>query len=322
MKKTLPQRSSADIIRQTAQELHASALQKELLEAWLACVFEVAAMDYSTVLGAALTITADMTSLRASVATASASAIRLTRAVLQQCGVPSPAQIEAEKILDLTQQCRSHKVELWCDLTEIGSSTPKADLGYSVRGRIAWSLADVWMPQSADQDAVRDYCLEDRRVGGATVAPQRELAPSALGGSLLLGGGSSRPRRRSLDFETTFDSVESGVSFGLGFFKALGFEQPTDALVKALHESQPSRTAVRIVMGDDGASEIEVGFSSTTKLALKNVSQAFGFRINEEALNRVWSVAGGGYESAAVLQLVANATGIVPAVGFRLMVAK
>lgn len=28
----------------------------------------------------------------------------------------------------------------------------KADVGYFVRGRIAWLLADIWVPQNTDQD--------------------------------------------------------------------------------------------------------------------------------------------------------------------------
>lgn len=155
------------------------------------------------------------------------------------------------------EELKAPKLTLWCRIKRMGPSGGKSgvDAGYIVPGSVDWQVADLVMPPSADQDALREQ------------SSGRHL-PDSFGCSIL-----PNDPERSLSFNVTAKTPQKCLLHAFLFFKAMGFMKPEELVVQELDKLSATQLNIRVFLGTKGLTRIAMGFEDRHKVNPARLAQ-------------------------------------------------
>jgi len=289
-----------DPVLKMLERMGATEEQMSFFQAWAEIVGNKAlALPDST---NTVSVTTDIHLLEFRITASPADAmLNLGRDFVQQCGV-SGVQLEE---MDMAQaELKADKVTLWAKLKHMGPSStghaPAIDAGYELNKSMDWVVADMLMPSVDDQDALRDYAV------------QENVRPGNFGCSFF----PTDPEKR-LTFEMgtgdLYSNTKKSLLSAFFFFKSLGFAKPDDNVVRLLSSSQPQKFVISVSMGPRGLTRLAVTLSQPAKMIARGLAEAVSFKFDEAGVDALLEIVGAPIDS---VDYAADAEGYLVAVSF------
>jgi hypothetical protein len=183
-------------------------------------------------------------------------------------------QLEAEaKVKDK----KDLEVKVWCRFKHMRLNHPRPgiDFGFMVRqSNFQWSLLDVLLHPSEDQEVLRSFCAEHAREAKEGYCPQWY-------GSTLLPDNPERQLCFEIK-ETVATNYKQIILQAFFFFKAMGLMKPEDAIVKALQRAGASSIAVDVHQGPQGLVRINLSLFNMLDRSFNRAEDVTPMMIIEE----------------------------------------
>jgi len=125
----------------------------------------------------------------------------------------------------------------------MGKAEQGVDAGFHIEHAIEWLVADIMVPKSEDQAALRNNAMSNR------------LVPHAYGASLFPIEPES-----SLSFDMETGSLKSSILSALFIFKALGFAKPDDLSLTAITHVDAMKCHLVAFLGPRGLTRMALRF--------------------------------------------------------------
>lgn len=231
---------------------------------------------------ASVMVVSDMSALEFRITAATQQMALLAREFVAQCGVPDG---QLKEMTMAQAEVGADTTTLWCKLKHIRTNTPAIDAGYTLNAPVHWTIADMLMPGVDDQDALRDYAV------------QEHTQPTNFGSSFF----PTEPERR-LTFEMN-SSEELGQNpkksllSAFFFFKSLGFAKPEDNVVRLLSSSTPAKFVINVTMGPRGLTRLAVTLSQPTKMIARSLAEALYFPYDDAGVAKMRDIVGADVDS-------------------------
>jgi hypothetical protein len=255
---------SAEAVRKLLTEAGACKEQMDLFEVWVSCVL----LKVPSTAKRVVVVGTNMQFVELRVQYDAKVMVECAHSFLQQCGVPHEQNFRFHKtsqenadmrwhsqvnhFMDVKTELNSYLATLWCRLKRIGTESPAIDAGFTVHPveeRIEWMIADLLMPATGDQEALRRYAEEEH------------FKPSAYWSSIF-----PKEPEVALQFDISMaDAPKTELLRAFFFFKCLGFEKPEDAVVRLFNNCGPKKCSVLVALGPQGLTRVSLRVWNTDK---------------------------------------------------------
>jgi hypothetical protein len=256
------------VVLQLLREAKASPEQTDFFNAWSSSIMDEVPETAKKV----LMVSTNMQFLEVRIQYDAKRMVELAHNFLHKCGVPHEQNFRFTKIsqdnpelkwhsqvkhlLDVQSELDAVVATLWCRLKRMGTESPAIDAGFvshPTEEKIEWLIADLLMPPTGDQEALRRYAEEEH------------FKPSAYWSSIL-----PREPEQALSFDISMaDAPKTELLRAFFFFKCLGFEKPEDAVVRYLNNCGPKKCNVIVSMGPQGLTRVSLRVWHTSLEARK-----------------------------------------------------
>lgn len=167
--------------------------------------------------------------------------LRLANRFLEACKVPDLRMMS--QLSQLESELQEPEISLWCRIKRMGKAEQGVDAGFHIEHAIEWLVADIMVPKSEDQAALRNNAMSNR------------LVPHAYGASLFPIEPES-----SLSFDMETGSLKSSILSALFIFKALGFAKPDDLSLTAITHVDAMKCHLVAFLGPRGLTRMALRF--------------------------------------------------------------
>jgi hypothetical protein len=218
--------------------------------------------------------------------------------------MPQRSIAELEMIIENLQERMlpdDKRVTAWAKFKHIRSEAPppSIDCGYLINQDLQWAVIDVMMPSHEDQDALREYALNEKHLPvlyGSSILP---IAPEKQIGFELQESAAQNSRQILL---TAFF-----------FFKALGLMKPEDRIVKILNSCQCGKLAVTAAIGPEGLVRLALSLIQPRSQVAKELAEELAFAYRTKEIEQICTMLNG---EPDVLEYVGEMRGYVVRLGF------
>jgi hypothetical protein len=174
------------------------------------------------------------------------------------------------------------EVKVWCRFKHMRMNNPRPgiDFGFLVRqNSFQWSLLDVLLHPSEDQEVLRSFCAEHAREAKEGYCPQWY-------GSTLLPENPERQLCFEIK-ETVSTNYKQIILQAFFFFKAMGLMKPEDTIVKALQKAGASHIAVDVCQGPQGLVRISLSLFNMLDRSFNRGEEVTPMTIIEELVKDI-----------------------------------
>eukprot|EP00930_Biecheleria_cincta_P041840 TRINITY_DN28751_c0_g1_i1.p1 TRINITY_DN28751_c0_g1~~TRINITY_DN28751_c0_g1_i1.p1 ORF type:complete len:395 (-),score=85.68 TRINITY_DN28751_c0_g1_i1:31-1164(-) len=250
----------------------ASQEQVDFLQTFVNVVVEEA-VHTSPPGGLRFTVSTDLESMEVSIASSKELMLRLANRFLAACKLPDLRLLD--QMAQVSSVMKAPETWLWCRLKRIGRAQQSVDAGFFIDDTMEWMVADIVVPKSQDQEALRNYAMQDRLVPHGFASSLFPIEPEAM-----------------LSFQMDSGSLKSSIFTAFFLFKSMGFAKPEDEVLRAVTSVNALRCQCSASLGPKGLTQLAIRVISPRGEVAEQMAKASGFRYFFKQLAEVESEMG------------------------------
>lgn len=236
----------------------ASQEQVDFLQTFVNIVVEEA-VHTSPAGGLRFNVSTDLEFMEVSVCASKELMLRLANRFLEACQLPDLRLLD--QMVQVQSVMKVPEIWLWCRLKRIGRSQQAVDAGFFIDDTMEWIVADIVVPKSSDQEALRNHAMQDRLVPHGYSSTLFPIEPES-----------------SLVFEIDSGNLKSSIFTAFFLFKSMGFAKPEDEVLRVVTSVNALKCLCSASLGPKGLTRLAIRVISPRGEVAEHIAKASGFK--------------------------------------------